>query len=238
VIPLRDINRPTRSRPVITYLLIAINVAVYLYQVHLARTPGAFDEFVFRWGFIPYFFTTEPTLSSLNTPLTSMFMHGSWLHLISNMWFLHIFGDNVEDKLGRARFVGFYVLCGLSAAVAQMLTDPGSRVPMVGASGAIAGVLGAYFRLFPRARVLTLLFVVLIEVPAVLFIVLWFGVQLVNGIQSLGMASAGGVAFFAHIGGFVAGLWLLVVFSKRRRSRSRGFKRAPSRRYESYWDGS
>jgi membrane associated rhomboid family serine protease len=243
VIPLRDIN-PTRSRPVVTYALIAANVAVFLYQFQLSRTPGAFDEFLLRWGFVPYFFAKEPHWGSIETPFTSMFMHGDFLHLISNMWFLHIFGDNIEDVLGRSRFILFYLLCGLVAAFAQLIVEPGSRVPMVGASGAIAGVLAAYLRLFPRARVLTLIPIFIVpflrELPAVFFIVLWFVVQLISGIGSLGaLGRGGGIAFFAHIGGFVAGLWLLALFGRRRKQASdaRTFKSMPGRRrYESYRD--
>ena len=230
MIPLRDIN-PTRSRPIVNYLLIFANTAVWLYQWRLGEiSPELGKAFVQRWGLVPYYLTQDVHLSSLSTPLTSMFMHGGWLHLISNMWFLFIFGDNVEDVLGRVRYALFYIGSGLVAAVAQTLIDPSSHVPMVGASGAIAGVLGAYFRLFPHARVVTLiplLFLFFVrELPAVFFIVVWFGLQLLSGIGSLGyVGQEGGVAFFAHIGGFVGGLWLVSVFGAQRH-RTQGFRRA------------
>ncbi len=225
MIPLRDIA-PIRSRPLVTYLLIAANTLVFLYQASLPHAAG--EAFAYRYGMVPYFLAQDPRLASLGTPFTSMFMHGSWFHLISNMWFLHIFGDNVEDALGRGRFLLFYLLCGLLAAGAQLWVDPSSRVPMIGASGAIAGVLGAYFRILPNARVVTLIpiffFFIVRELPAVFFIVIWFLLQLVSGIGSLGYAQqSGGVAFFAHIGGFLGGLWLVGVFGARRNSRA-GFR--------------
>ena len=210
MIPLRDIN-PTQSRPVLTWSLIGLNVAIFLYQ----RTmPQGDEEFVRQWGVVPYHLTSGH-LGSVSTLLTSMFLHGGWMHLIFNMWSLYIFGDNVEDRLGRVRFVVFYVLTGFAAAIAHTLIDPDSKVPMVGASGAIAGVLAAYLRMFPHARVVTLIplffFFFIRELPAVFFIGLWFVIQLLNGLQSLGFpaSSMGGVAFFAHIGGFLAGLYLI-----------------------------
>jgi membrane associated rhomboid family serine protease len=231
VIPLRDIN-PIRTRPVVTYLLIAANTAVFLYQAQLSQAAG--QLFAHQWGLVPYYLTQPEHIAfgSFETPFTSMFMHGGWLHLISNMWFLHIFGDNVEDTLGHVRFLLFYVACGLAAAVAQVVIDPSSTVPMIGASGAIAGVLGAYFMLFPHARVVTLIPVFVLffvrELPAVFFIVIWFGMQLLSGIGSLGIdQQTGGVAFFAHIGGFLGGLWLLRAFGFSR-NRTRGFRRGES----------
>jgi membrane associated rhomboid family serine protease len=212
VIPLRDIN-PTRTRPVLTYGLIALNTAVFLFQVSL---PDAeFELFVRRYGLIPEMITEDVYFGSLITPFTSMFMHGGWLHLILNMWSLWIFGDNVEDELGKPRFVLFYMLTGLGAAAAQVLVQPSSEVPMVGASGAIAGVLAAYLKLFPGARVVTLIplfFLFFVrEIPAVFFIIVWFGLQVISGVDALGglESDVGGVAIFAHIGGFVAGLLLV-----------------------------
>jgi membrane associated rhomboid family serine protease len=238
VIPLRDIN-PTRTRPVVNYALIGLNTAVFLYQFQLQLSSAAqFKTFTDRFGLVPHYLTQDFHFGSLSTPFTSMFMHGDWLHLISNMWFLYIFGDNVEDALGRVRYLAFYLLCGLAAATAQVAIDPSSMVPMVGASGAIAGVLGAYFRLFPHARVVTLIpvvfFFVLRELPAVFFIVVWFGLQLLMGIGSLGAASeqTGGVAFFAHIGGFVGGLALLSLFGFGR-NRTQGFRKV-ERDYRGY----
>jgi membrane associated rhomboid family serine protease len=219
VIPLRDIN-PTRTRPVLTYLIIAANIAVFFYQASLDDIE--FVRFVHTWGLVPYQLVVQLNVGSLSTPFTSMFMHGGWFHLIFNMWFMHIFGDNVEDWLGRWRFILFYLLCGLSAAAAQVLAGPSSQVPMVGASGAIAGVLGAYVRLYPRARVVTLIpvffFFFLRELPAGFFIFFWFLIQLLAGVGSLGAAGSGtgGVAFFAHIGGFVAGLFLIRRLRRRR----------------------
>lgn len=232
MIPLRDKN-PTRTIPVLTYLLIALNVVVFLYQLGLGEAGGA--AFTERFGVLPYALTVLQHPGSAVTPLTSMFMHGGWLHLIFNMWSLHIFGDNIEDALGRGRYLLFYVLCGVAAAAAQVLIDPGSTVPMIGASGAISGVLGGYLRLFPRARVDTLIpifiFMIVRELPATVFIVLWFLIQLVGGVESLASLGdqTGGVAFFAHIGGFLAGLFLIGVLGPSR-NRTGGF-RSPARRY-------
>ncbi|HJL17789.1 MAG TPA: rhomboid family intramembrane serine protease [Sandaracinaceae bacterium LLY-WYZ-13_1] len=215
MIPLRDIN-PTRTRPVVTYVLIGINVVVWLYQWSLGAGPEG-QLFVQRWGVVPYYLTQEASVGSWITPLTSMFMHGGWMHLIGNVWFLHVFGDNIEDELGRVRYALFYVLSGLAAVAAQVAIDPASRVPMVGASGAIAGVLGGYVMLHPKAPVVTLVpivfFIQLVELPAWIFLFVWFGLQLLHGFTSLGLdGAAGGIAFFAHIGGFVAGLVLVRLF--------------------------
>jgi membrane associated rhomboid family serine protease len=192
----------------VTYVLLAASVATFLFQATLEPYHGR--QLVLRYGLIPYYLTEGFHAGSLSTPLTSLFLHGDWFHLLLNMWFLHIFGDNVEDALGSVRFALYYVGCGLAAAAAQVFVDADSMVPMIGASGAISGVLAAYFRLFPGARVLTLIFFFLRELPAVFLIALWFLVQLIGGIGSLGHADdAGGTAFFAHIGGFVAGLLLI-----------------------------
>jgi membrane associated rhomboid family serine protease len=208
---------PTSRTPVVTYALIAANAAVFLYEATLG--PELLESFVHRFGLIPYEITQGSHFGSFITPLSSMFLHGGWLHLIFNMWTLHIFGDNVEDDMGPIGYSAFYVLCGLGAAIAQTAVFPGSEVPMVGASGAIAGVLAAYLRLYPQARVVTLIPVVFImllrELPAFWFIVLWFGIQLFSGCGELAFMQGdggGGVAFFAHIGGFVAGFVLLDVF--------------------------
>jgi membrane associated rhomboid family serine protease len=222
VIPLRDIN-PTLRRPWLTYALLAANVAVFAYQASL--NDEAHRALVYRFGMVPQHLGGELNLGSLATLLTSMFMHGDLLHLASNMWFLYIFGDNVEDRLGRSRFVAFYVLCGVCAAVAQIAVEPTSTIPMVGASGAISGVLAAYVWMFPGARVVTLvpIFIIMLvrEVPAVFFIIVWFGLQLLYGIGSLHAVGSqtGGVAFFAHIGGFAAGLVVVVLFGGRRTTR-------------------
>ena len=207
----------------VTYALIAINTLVFLFQVSLEPAQG--EMFVRVWGMTPRFLVGLVPHAAL-TVVTSMFLHGDWMHLIANMWSLHIFGDNVEDRLGRLGFIGFYVVCGFGAAVVQTLVDPLSLIPMVGASGAIAGVMAAYLRLFPRARVVTVIIVIVLvfvrELPAVFFIVFWFVLQLLSGIGSLGVPQAGPMtAFFAHIGGFLVGLYLL----RRGRGRPQGPRR-------------
>lgn len=217
MIPLWDINA-TRRRPLVTYALIFANLAVFAWMVLLP--DDATQRFVERFALIPAVLTQGDlflprsaggALGALITPLTSMFLHGNGAHIGSNLLFLHVFGDNVEDVLGRARFVAFYLACGLAAAVAQTLVDPSSATPMVGASGAISGVLAAYVVLFPGARVVTLVVFFLLEVPAGIFIVVWFALQLASGLTSLGdvVAGGGGVAWFAHLGGFVAGIALM-----------------------------
>lgn len=206
MIPLRDVN-PLYRKPVVVYCIIAANTAVWLYQVSLGAQ--LFEDFVRLFGATPVFLSNG---EGLLTAVTSMFMHGGWLHFLSNMWFLYVFGDNIEDVLGHARFTIFYFVCGIGAVALQVAIAPESIVPMVGASGAIAGVLGAYVLKFPRARILTLvpiiIFIQLIEVPAFIFLFVWFGLQLLGGFGSLAnlTAGGGGVAYFAHIGGFIAGV--------------------------------
>src|SRR6187399_1686145 len=200
MIPLRDVI-PSRTTPYVTISLVAINVLVFLYQFSLG--PDV-NRFVLTFALIPAYF------SWINV-LTSMFLHGGFLHVAGNMLYLWIFGDNVEDRMGHGRFLAFYLLCGVAAALGQTFTAPDSIVPMVGASGAIAGVMGAYFVLYPHSRVLTFIFLVifvdLIEIPAIFFLGIWFLMQLLSGVGSLGVGNAagGGVAFWAHIGGFVVG---------------------------------
>ena len=228
MIPLRDIN-PTRSTPVVTYLLIALNVAIFAFEATLS--PLQEKRFVLHYALVPALLGHR----HFATLFTSMFLHGGFLHLLFNMWSLFIFGDNIEDRLGKLRYLLFYLVCGLGAALAQFLVDPGSRIPMIGASGAIAGVLAAYLRLFPRARVVTLIplliFFFVREIPALLFILIWFGLQVLSGVGSLGGAGAqGGVAFFAHIGGFVAGLWLIQALMPPR-NRTAGFRRPAHSQY-------
>jgi membrane associated rhomboid family serine protease len=210
VIPLRDLL-PRRHRPWATYSILAINALVWLYELTL--DDESLQLLLKRYGVIPTFLISDFHWGSLVTPVTSLFLHASWLHVIGNLWFLHIFGDNVEDELRPGRFLLFYVACGLAAVGAHLLIDPNSELPLIGASGAIAGILAAYLTLYPRARVLTLvpLFVFLhfAEIPAIVFIVLWFGYQILMGLFSLGPSEGGGVAFFAHIGGFLAGLVLI-----------------------------
>lgn len=214
MIPIRDEN-PTHQTPVVTYALIAANVAAFLFAHYLAPSEEALIQ---QWGLVPA--RLEAVLAgspkadalALLTPLTSMFLHGGWLHLIGNLWFLHVFGDNLEDVLGRGRYLAFYLLTGLGAAAAQTLLSPGSLVPMVGASGAISGVLGGYVLLYPRARVVTVIPIViffhLTVLPAFVFVAIWFLIQLSSALL-LGSAAGGGVAWFAHVGGFLAGLLLI-----------------------------
>jgi rhomboid family protein len=209
--PLKDTLR-SYSRPVVTISLIAINVLVFLYEVSL--DPFSRNEMLFAHGLVPDHFRVISIF-------TSMFLHGGWLHVLGNMWFLWIFGDNVEDVLGHGKFLMVYLLCGVAAAMAQVTLSPDSRLPMVGASGAIAGVMGAYLVKFPHARILTLVFifffVTTVDVPAVLMLVYWFLIQVFSGVGSIGAASTseGGVAWFAHVGGFVAGALLMKVLGTR-----------------------
>jgi membrane associated rhomboid family serine protease len=209
MIPIRD-HLPTRSTPYLTWVLIFLNVVVFLFEQALLEPTGG--RIIADYGFVPLRFLADPA-GEFFTIGTAMFMHGGWLHLIGNMWFLWIFGDNVEDRLGKSRFLAFYLLSGVIAAFAQLLIDPTSRVPMVGASGAIAGVLAAYITLFPRAKVTVLvpifIFFQFFDLPAFIVIAGWFLLQLLHGMGSLGSASQGGVAFFAHIGGFLGGLLLV-----------------------------
>jgi len=210
MIPLRD-NIPSLRPPLITYLLIAFNVLIFLFQLSLTRRE--MELLIFTYGFIPARFLSqmgEAPLTALFTPVfTSMFLHGGWLHLISNVWTLFIFGDNVEDTLGHGRYLLFYLASGVVAAFTQMLAGPWSPVPMIGASGAIGGVMGAYFALFPQARVLTLVpffLFLIIEVPAYFYLGLWFVLQFFSGtLAALGPGVKGGIAFWAHVGGFAAG---------------------------------
>ena len=216
-IPLRDEN-PTRRFPVVTILLIAANAAIFLYQ---AFSPLGLAHYVQRMGLIPFeisHFQSAAEGARLSPPLTllsAMFLHGSLFHLAGNMLFLWIFGNNVEDFLGPLRFGLFYLISGLGASFFQVVLSPNSRVPMIGASGAIAGVLGAYFLLYPGARVLTLVLLWIIPIPAAFVLGLWFVLQVLN----VGMG--GGVAWFAHIGGFLVGLALVKPLAGRSRRLAR-----------------
>lgn len=212
MIPLYDLNR-SDNRPIVTVFLITINILVFLYEVSL--DPYSRHHFISEYGVIP-------ARLQLLDYVTSMFLHGGWMHIIGNMWFLWIFGDNVEDVLGRGKYLIFYLSCGVLAAAAQTAISPESRVPMIGASGAIAGVMGAYLVKFPHARVVTLIPIIIffttLEVPAVLMLIYWFVLQLFSGIGAVGdmHLAQGGVAFFAHVGGFVAGMALIKIFPTRR----------------------
>ena len=218
MIPLRD-NIPSYRTPIVTVGLIAANILVYVGQLILP--PQEAVQFIYLYGLIPLEISGGDLLVPHPIPLyatvfTSMFVHGGLFHLGGNMLYLWIFGDNVEDRIGRLKFLVFYLLSGLAAAAAQIWTDPASKIPMVGASGAISGVLGAYLFLFPHARVLTLIplgfFYRLVEVPALIILGFWIIVQVLNGVGTLGV-QVGGVAWFAHIGGFVAGLGMVVLLS-------------------------
>jgi membrane associated rhomboid family serine protease len=199
--PVSDVI-PSRTVPVVTVGLIVLNVWVFLYQLTL--TPAHLERFVATYALVPAWF-------SLHSVITSMFLHAGWMHIIGNMLYLWIFGDNVEDQLGHVGFLAFYLGAGALAAIAQFLFNPFSAIPMLGASGAIAAVMGAYFVLYPQSRVLTAIFILiffdLVEIPAIFFLGIWFLMQLLNGVGSLGVsnAAAGGTAFWAHIAGFVVG---------------------------------
>ena len=200
--PLRD-TQPSYSKPVVTVVLIVVNILVFLYQFSLDSFSQ--NAFMDRYALIPDRF-------HFANVLTSMFLHGGWMHVLGNMWFLWIFGDNIEDILGHPKYLLFYLMCGIAAALTQVFFNPVSRVPMVGASGAIAGVMGAYMIKFPNSRIRTLLFLfiffTMIDVPAWIMLIYWFGLQFVGGFESLASAQVtqGGTAFFAHVGGFVAGI--------------------------------
>ena len=217
MIPLRDSNRSS-SFPVMTWLLIAANTLVFIYELGLSG--GQLERFVGAYALVPARIKAAPLTYGF-TIFSSIFMHAGWFHLISNMWVLFIFGDNVEDRMGSLAYLIFYLLSGAAAGVLQTYLTPGSSVPVLGASGAIAGVLGAYIFLFPRARVVTLVpiffFMSVIEIPALFFLGFWFISQLFAGLASIGAEAAQGVAWWAHIGGFLVGLVVSPIFLKRLR---------------------
>jgi len=219
--PLKDDN-PTAITPVITWMLIAVNVMIFAYQASLG--PRASQIFVYQFGAIPAVVTGDQSLPGnlvavppFLSVFTSMFLHGGFMHLIGNMWFLWIFGNNIEEAMGHLRYLAFYVICGLLASISHILSNAGSTIPSIGASGAIAGVLGAYLLLYPRAKVLTLIFlgffIRLLYIPAGFVLGLWFIFQLLSGSMA-GRQDAGGIAFWAHVGGFVAGILLVGVFKR------------------------
>ncbi len=228
-IPLKDIN-PTSRTPVVTIALIAINVAVFVYELSLGDRLG---YFIAAWGAVPFEITHavdlvgryqgSPVVQTPGPPViwltlvTSMFMHGGIMHIGGNMLYLWIFGNNIEDLMGPVKFLLFYIGCGLVAALAHILTAPGSTVPVVGASGAVSGILGAYLVAYPRARVICLVFLVffiqLITVPAMVVLLLWFVIQALQGLLSLGIEHTSGVAWFAHIGGFAVGVIGIKIFA-------------------------
>jgi membrane associated rhomboid family serine protease len=223
--PIKD-DQPSYSTPYVTWFLIALNLLIFLYQWQLG--PRGDNALVHIYGEVPANLsaylggTSKYTLSMVVVPLfTSMFLHGGWMHVLGNMWFLYIFGDNIEDYLGHFTYLVFYILAGLLAMGTQVAIYPHSTVPTVGASGAIAGVLGAYFLLYPRARVLTWFFVFVLYLPAWVVLGEWFALQFFAGAASLSTVQAGrdvgGVAVWAHIGGFVAGAVMIKIFPERAR---------------------
>lgn len=237
LLPLKD-DIPSQRFPFVTYSIIAINVVVFMFEAAMGREQlQAFFQLV---AVIPSEYTAflrgepVPLLKLLFAPFASMFLHGGWMHLFGNMWFLYLFGDNVEDAMGHSRFLLFYLLSGLAATVAHISVNPLSPVPIVGASGAISGVVGAYFVMFPTARVLTLVpiffLVDIVLLPAVIFIGLWFLFQFWSGLLSLAVPHLGGVAWWAHIGGFVTGLILAPIMREKRRP-----TRYRIRVYHRYW---
>lgn len=221
MIPLRDSVRP-RKTPFVNWILIGLNLYVFVREIMLP--PRELNEVFYNLGVIPsnvihLVFAGYPLDPVMITFITAMFLHGGWLHVMGNMLFLWVFGDNVEDRMGHLRYLLFYLLAGVIGSVSHILANPSSEVPVIGASGAVAGVLGGYFVTFPKARVLALIpiifFFTLAEIPAVIFLALWFILQIFSGTASLGGA-ANPVAWWAHIGGFVAGMILIKIFSPKR----------------------
>lgn len=225
MIPLRD-TIPSRNVPVTMYLLILVNCLVFFFQLELP--PPALQKIFYYFGIVPARYTDPRWMHFTGIPveywpfLTSMFLHGGWMHLLGNMWTLWIFGDNVEDRMGPLRFLLFYLCCGVVAGVVHVVTNPSSHIPTIGASGAISGVMGAYFVLFPYSRVITFIpiffYPVFIALPAVTYLAVWFFIQFLNGIGSLlPTEEVGGIAWWAHIGGFVAGIVLCPLFTQSKR---------------------
>lgn len=226
MIPLRD-NIPSRRFPLMNTALIAANLAVFFHELGLAST-GKLHQFILEYGLVPAridaaLLRPDPTSwSAYSTLITAIFIHGGWVHVLGNMLFLWVFGDNVEDRMGAFRYLVFFLLVGAIGNLAHALANPGLTAPTVGASGAVAGVLGAYMVSYPRARVLTLVFLgiffTVLEIPAVLFLLYWFFLQVANGVASLSPMArlASGVAWWAHIGGFVSGMVLLPWFQRYR----------------------
>jgi membrane associated rhomboid family serine protease len=247
MIPLRD-TIPSIRFPAVTLGLIVVNVFVFLFE--LGAGPRGLDTIFYQWGIVPCTYTgtcparlrtpggflSLPQHPNYLTLLASMFLHGGWMHIIGNMWSLWIFGDNVEDRMGRTGFLCFYLLSGLAAGLLHIVFNASSRVPTVGASGAIAGVMGAYLLLFPHARVVTLvpifIFLQTIELPAVVFLGFWFLTNLLSGIGSLAAhTGAGGVAWWAHIGGFLVGLLWALPLRRREVARSQQYYYDDDRRW-------
>ncbi|MBN2332641.1 MAG: rhomboid family intramembrane serine protease [Deltaproteobacteria bacterium] len=229
MIPLRD-TIPSRTTPYVNYLLISLNIVLFGYELSWG---GQISRLIAGFGVVPAHFFTAPIGPEIGLPvrylpfLTHMFFHGGWLHLLGNMLYLWIFGDNVEDHLGHGGYLLFYLAAGVVAAMVHVVTNPHSQLPTIGASGAVAGVMGAYFLLYPRARIITLLpiffFFTIVEVPAFLFLGFWFLLQLLEGVSAVGGRGAayGGIAWWAHIGGFLFGQGYLLLFRQRRKNNRR-----------------
>jgi membrane associated rhomboid family serine protease len=230
MIPIRD-DQPRFSTPYLNYFIIGLNVIAFLFELSIgSNNPRALNAFIDEFGVVPSYFThaleggAHASLpAGVLSILTSMFLHGSWLHIIGNMWALYIFGDNIEDRLGHGTYLAFYLICGFAASFTHILLNLGSNVPSVGASGAIAGVMGAYFVLYPRSRVLTIVplivFFTFWWLPAWIVLGYWFMVQFFSGAATsiaYTNQSTGGVAFWAHVGGFVAGILLIKIFPQRK----------------------
>lgn len=218
LIPYKDDN-PVYLTPYVTYAILGLNIFVYLIELFIAVAggPHAQNLFFYHWGLVPAnVFHGQGLLPSLIPFFTSIFLHGGLMHIGFNMLYFWIFADNIESELGHAKFLIFYLICGLGASMTQYLMDPGSTVPIIGASGAISGVLGAYFIRFPYARVKAILFLFLIIpsiwLPAKLLLGFWFALQILSGLGSIGASGSGGVAWFAHIGGFVVGIVFYQIF--------------------------
>lgn len=215
--PLYDTAR-SRIFPLINLTLIVANILAFLYELQMGS--DALNNFIFNWGLIPAHLISDPT-GSWKTIYTSMFLHGGWFHILSNMWVLFIFGDNIEARMGKMKYLVFYLLSGTAAGLLQTYILPSSQVPMIGASGAIAGVLGAYLVLFPRSRVASLVPIffifTIIEIPAVIFLIFWFLTQIYSGWFSLQGSGGSGIAWWAHVGGFIFGLTMSFFFAGRRR---------------------
>lgn len=217
MIPLRD-DIPSSTFPIVNYILIAANLAVFGFELSLGRS---LDQYIYSHAVIPaQVVSVGLTADQIVRMTVTMFFHGGWLHVLSNMLYLWIFGDNVEDRMGHFKYLVFYLLAGYVATFAHIFFYPLSNIPLVGASGAIAGVLGAYLVLFPRARILTLIFIFIfiqvIPIPAIVFLGIWFLLQLMSGTASLSGQAAQSVAFWAHVGGFVAGILMVKLFATRK----------------------
>jgi membrane associated rhomboid family serine protease len=228
MIPLTDEN-PTDTIPIVNIFLIITNISVFIYQNYFV--PGGAHPLFLKLGFIPYELSHLVDINPKNlvpfplTIFTAMFMHGGWLHLLSNMLYLWIFGDNIEDILGHVKYLIFYIVCGIAATLVHGYINIDSQIPTIGASGAIAGILGAYMLLYPRARIKTLLiifiFIKIVYIPAIIILGYWILIQVISGFAEYGLRTGSGIAWFAHIGGFIAGMALIAIIKKRKGRRYR-----------------